>query len=177
MLVKCIDTGEKIDRNKAYKITIVKEDGKTSNKYYSSKEGYDIYISNNYYRRNCIDLIREVMGYALPQMKLPTLTYKKIEEYKDPIGYDVLYNTLLNNKKDIEYAFYNKDFRSEIARVQYLFGIVQNTYMEEWKKKVANKKAEAIKKTEDMEEAIETWETTERKKSVKNLGSYLDDED
>lgn len=177
MQVKCIDTGEKIDRDKAYKITIVKENGKILNKYYSSKEGYDTYTNNIAIRTDCINLIRDIMGYVLPQMKLPTLTYKKIEEYKEPIGYDVLYNTLLTKEKDIKYAFYNKQFDSEIARVQYLFAIVQNNYMPEWRKKVANKKAEALKKTEDMEEAIEEWETTERKKTVKNLGSFLDDED
>ena len=175
MQVKCIDTGEKIDRDEAYKITIVKEDGKTLNKYYSSKEGYDIYISNNYYRRSCIDLIREVMGYALPQMKLPTLTYKKIEEYKEPIGYDVLYNTLLNKKKDIEYAFYNKDFRSEIARVQYLFGIVQNNYMEEWRKKVAEKKL-AEQHVQSESEDISEIDTIERKQEVKDLRSFLDED-
>lgn len=172
MLVKCIDTGEKIDRDKAYKINI---NGK--NKYYSSKEGYDAFVTNNYYRNKSIDLIREVMGYSLPQMQLPTLTYKKVKEYEEPIGLDVLYETLLDKKRDIEYAFYNKTFNSETAKIMYLFAIVQNHYMKFWRKKVAVNKEKAINKSETSEEIDTEWESTERRKSVKDLSNFLDDED
>ena len=166
MLVKCIDTGEKKEKAEAYCLNV---NGK--NKYFSSKEGYELYVTNNHYRYKCIDLIREIMGYVLPQMKLPTLTYKKIEEYKDPIGYDVLYQTLLNKQKDIEYAFYNKQFDSEVARVMYLFAIVQNHYMEEWRKKVAKKRMDS-NIPEDYEEMI----VPEKKQKVKDIRRFLDDE-
>lgn len=169
MLVKCIDTKEKMDRKEAYCLNV---NGK--NRYYSSKEGYEKYINNNFYRNKCIDTIRDIMGYVLPQMKLPTLTYKLVEEFKEPIGYDVLYNTLLAQKKAIEWAFYNKDFGSEIARVQYLFAIVQNHYMEEYRKKATLQRMAAQEKNEaeDPNEMVEG----ERRQAVKDLSNFLNDD-
>ena len=171
MLVKCIDTKEKMERSEAYCLNV---NGK--NKYYSSKEGYEQFIYNNHYRSKSIDLIRDMMGYVLPQMKLPTLTYKKIEEmFKEPIGYDVLYNTLVNYQKDIEWAFQNKEFRSETARVMYLFGIVKSHYMEEWRKKVAEKRTE-VQHVQSESEDVTEIETIDRKQTVKDLRGFLDED-
>ena len=171
MLVKCIDTKEKMERSEAYCLNV---DGK--NKYYSSKEGYERFIYSNHYRNKSIDLIRDIMGYTLPQMQLPTLTYKKIEEmFKEPVGYDVLYNTLVNYQKDIEWAFQNKEFGSETARIMYLFGIVKSHYMEEWRKKVAEKRTET-KRVQSETEDISEIETIDRKQAVKDLRGFLDED-
>jgi len=171
MLVKCLDTKEKMDRSEAYCLNV---NGK--NKYYSSKEGYERFVYNNHYRNKSIDLIRDMMGYVLPQMQLPTITYRKIEEtFKEPIGYDVLYDTLVSQKKNIEWAFQNKEFGSESARVMYLFGIVNNHYMEEWRKKVAKKRAETHHVQSEQEDPEEI-ETIERKQAVKDLRSFLDED-
>ena len=169
MQVKCVDTDDKIDRDLAYKVIV---NGK--NKYYSSKEGYDNCVMNNSYRTDCIKLIREIMGYVFKEMKLPTLTYKKIAEYKEPIGYDVLYNTLVNQKENIEWHLYNKQFDSESKRVAYLFGIVRNHYIEEYQKKIVEKR---MKRTSESEfEDLDEINTIERKQKVKNLSRYLDED-
>ena len=171
MLVKCLDTGEKMEKSEAYCLNI---NGR--NKYYSSKAGYEQFVYNNYYRKKSIDLIRDMMGYVLPQMQLPTLTYKKIEEmFKEPIGYDVLYNTLVSQRQSIEWALQNKEFNSETAKIMYLFGIVKNNYMEEWRKKVAEKRL-AEQHVQSESEDISEIDTIERKQEVKDLRSFLDED-
>lgn len=169
MNVKCIDTGEKLDRNIAYKIVV---NGK--NKYFSSEEGYIKFENNKKYRGKVIDLIRECMGYSKPQMKLPTLTYKKISEYKE-FGYDVLYDTLLINKQDIEWSFQNKDFKSEIAKITYLFAILENHFMEVYRNKLAEIKMLSQHVPSELEDISEI-ESIERKQPVKDLRGFLNED-
>ena len=169
MQVKCIDTGEKMEKTEAYCLNV---NGK--NKYYSSKEGYEKFVFTNHHKNKCVDIIREMMGYVLPQMKLPTFTYRKIEEYRE-LGFDVLYNTLNAQRSNIEWALINKDFGSETAKVMYIFAIVQNNFMEEYRKKETLQKMAAREKisAEDPNEPVES----ERRQAVKDLSSFLDDED
>ena len=171
MLVKCLDTKEKMKKSEAYCLNV---DGK--NKYYSSKEGYEQFEYDNHYRKKSIDLIRDMMGYVLPQMKLPTITYKLIEDtFKEPIGYDVLYNTLVSQQKSVEWAFKNKQFGSETSKIMYLFGIINNTYMDEWRKKVAEKRL-AEQHVQSESEDISEIEMIERKQTVKDLRGFLNED-
>ena len=172
-MATCIDTGEKIDPKLAYVVLSENSKGKTVKKYYSSKEGYEKYTYDNKYRRKCTDLIMEYMGYK-PKMKLPTLTFKLVEEYKDPIGFDVLYETLLSQRNNIEYAFRNKDFGGDIARIQYLFAIIQNSYGEFWRKKVAQERENRI--SDENHDPNEYDESRERRQAVRDIIQFLDDE-
>ena len=169
MNVKCIDTGEKLDRDVAYKVVV---NGR--NKYYSSEEGYKKFESDKEYKNKIIDLIREYLGYK-PQMKLPTLTYKKIEDPYRALGLDVLYYTLVNQRNNIEWALKNKQFTSEIAKINYVFGILQNNYMDEYKKKVAETKAAKYHVKSELEDIAEI-ETIDRKQAVKDLREFIDED-
>ena len=169
MLVKCQDTGEKIDRDVAYKVVT-----KSGNKYYTSKEAYERIQKDKEYRVKVIETIRDYLGYYKPQMLLPTLTYKKIAEYQEPIGYDVLYDTLVNNKKNIIWAFNNKDFKSETAKIMYLFAIIQNNYMNEYRKKVERNRLKNTYSESDPNEMI--TDDKNRKQSIKNIRKWLDED-
>ena len=72
-----------------------------------------------------IDYLLEILEY-IPGMKLPTSTYKKIEEYRETCGFDVLYRTLLAQTDAIKWALENKEFRDEKAKINYIFAILQN---------------------------------------------------
>ena len=128
--------------------------------------------SDKQYREKAIELIRNYMGYYKPEMKLPTLTYKKIQDYKEPIGYDVLCYTLINVERDITWALTNKNFNSETAKIMYLFAIVQNHYMEEYRKKVAEKR-KSYSET-DPNEMITNDKN--RKQNIKDIRKWLDED-
>ena len=172
MQVKCIDTGEKIDRNNAYNVPIINNKGKTINKYYSSEEGYKLYRRNVEYRFKCIDLIMEYMGYQ-KGMRLPTIIYKDMEEY-EMFGFDVLYDTIVCCKEGIEWALRNKDFSSETAKAMYLLKILQNHFMESWRKKVAQEREDKMSETNN--DPNEYDESRERRQAVRNISEFLDDE-
>ena len=171
-LVKCLDTGEKIQKELAYQVPTVNSKGKTVYKYYSSEKSYKTLMRDQEYRRKCTDLMMEYMNYK-PGMKWPTITFKLLEEYKEPIGFDVLYQTLLSERKSIDYAFKNKQFTSETAKIQYLFAILQNAYMPWYRDKVARQRAE---KAELQEDYNHYDDTRSRKQTVRNIRKFISDD-
>lgn len=123
--VKLQDTGEVSTSDKAFKAP--------NNKYYSSEEVYNAIVEEYKEKCNCINALKENLGYA-ENMRLPTIAYKFIEEYRDSFGFDALFATIIAQKGAIEWALRNRDFNSEVAKIKYIFAIIQNNVMTEYKK-------------------------------------------
>lgn len=71
------------------------------------------------------DYLIELLRYG-PGMKLPTITYRKIEEYRETCGFEVLFETIKQQSKSIQWALDNKEFINEVAKICYIFAIIQN---------------------------------------------------
>ena len=130
--VKLQDTGEWSTSDVAYKAP--------NKKYYSCEEAFLNREKSTSYRFQCIDKLMDIMGYQ-PGMKLPTIAYKMINEYEKPYGFDVLLETMEDQKKNMQWALNNKQFTSETSKVRYLFAIIQNNAMDSWQKKVRTERA------------------------------------
>lgn len=121
--VKLQDTGDYSTSDVSYKAP--------NGKYYSSKESYEKLLNEHKMRTKCVDKIVDLFGLK-PGMKLPTLFYKRINELAI-YGFEVVYNTIVNNESSITWALENKEFNSEVGKVQYIMAIVQNNINEEYK--------------------------------------------
>ena len=140
---KLQDTGESVPVDQAFRAP--------NKKYYSSEAAWQKVVINKEYRSKCVDFLMSLLDYK-EGMKLPTITYKKIQEY-EPYGLDVLYATMLSQQSSCEWALQNKDFRQETAKIFYLFAIFQNHIMDEYKQKVQAEKSkrQAEKQVENAE--------------------------
>ena len=165
--IKCVDTGELSTSDLAYKAP--------NGKYYSSEANYKQWEENKTYRLKCIDKMYEIMGYK-PKMILPTYFFKKLKEFEG-VGYLALYNTMITQSKSIEWALKNKDFGSETAKVMYITAILNNNVMDEYKKIVAEKRAN--KKVDEIADEISFMENLVNRndRKTKDISKWLEDED
>lgn len=161
--VKLQDTGGFGDSAINYKA----ENGK----YYTSENAYLIIKTNKEYRQKCIDKIAEVLDYQLG-MKLPTVTFKKLNEF-EVYGYDVVYETIIQQSGAIDWALQNKQFNQETAKIFYIMAIIQNNIMTEYKKKIAKNKQQD-KKITTIDVEIEDIKVTS--KQTKDISKWLEDE-
>ena len=163
--VKIQDTGQYGNSEEAFRAP--------NKKYYSSEEAWQNIQLNNQYRDKCIQFVMDLLGYR-PGMKLPTLTYKKIKEYEEPYGLDVLYETMLSCEQSCTWALQNKQFTGEVAKIMYIFAIFQNNAMDQWKKKVAKKRDLYIAESQSKDFATE--DVVEYVPKVKNdIRRFLND--
>lgn len=165
-LVNCFDTGGKIDRDKAY----IQELAHNKKRFWSSHAAYETWVKDNDAREACIETLKEILGYDQAQMKLPTLTYKKIAEYA-VYGFDVLLNTINRQTQAFHWALTNKQFNSETAKVQYFFAIINNNIMDEYKLKKNNQKTKEVQ--EKQAEYLEDIQIVNRKQSSTNISQWL----
>lgn len=161
--VKIQDTGQYGSSDEAFRAP--------NKKYYSSEEAWQKIQLNNTYREKCVEFVMDLLGYQ-PGMKLPTLTYKKIREYENPYGLDVLYETMCAQKNACLWALQNKQFNGETAKIMYLFAIFQNNAMEQWKRKVAARREVAIaERQSNVDEDIVEYIPQEKK----DIRRFVDD--
>ena len=162
--VKCVDTGEFKPKSEAWRPP-------NSKKYYSSQEAWNNIQKQIKIKDECIDYLMDVLGYK-PGMKLPTITYKKIEEYREPYGFDVLLDTMQQQSRQIEWALKNKNFQNETGKIMYLFAIFQNHAIEAWRNNDARENA-TNRKQEVLPSNLELSENTYNK-TTKNITKFLD---
>jgi len=98
-------------------------------KYYINKETYNKTKKDAEYRNLCIDTICEIANYVI----VPPILNKIINSLGKAIGYDVLYETILKNKKKFIWANENKEFDSEVHRLLYYQGILKNSAIDVYK--------------------------------------------
>ena len=95
-------------------------------KYYSSKEVWEFLHHENELRIKCLEKLSEYMGYTNVQ-QLPTIANKRVKEFKDRWGYDVLLTTIEEQEDRIRKAM-TKNFESDGSAVIYIFAIL-NSYI------------------------------------------------
>lgn len=136
--VKLQDTGECTTSDKAWKAP--------NGKYWSSESVYNKYSNNNTYRQKSIDFICEKLNAAI----VPTYLCKRLKDFPD---YEVVYETLVDQEKVIDWAIENKGFNKEINAIQYIMAIVSNTYNDT--EKVLKHKKELLMKQTKITETYE----------------------
>ena len=166
--VKLQDTGEFGINTQAYQAQ--------NKKYYSSKEAYQKIARNAEYRAKCIDGMYALLEYK-DFMKLPTYFYKRLSECEG-YGYDVVYHCMKKKARDIQWAIHNKEFNSEVGKMQYIWAILNNYMNDALKQVVAERRAEEKKnKTSAVEESVNVdLEIPEVKQSTVNISKFLEDE-
>ena len=130
MLVKCKSCGEKVDRDKAYKIVV---NGK--NNYYCSEDEYSKLKENQLIKNNTYSVIYEIFGRRVTN----TILFKEIGELDKIYTYKTILSYLNDNKTYLE-SVMSKDFSSEYAKIRYFTAILKNNlsdYKEE--KKIPDK--------------------------------------
>lgn len=159
--VRCQDTGQMQNKENSWQAP--------NKKYYSSEEAYNQLQIAKEYRKQVVELIMEILGYEAG-MKLPTIYYKKIEEYREPYGFEVLYECVKNQRSAIEWVLNNKEFKSEVQQGLYIMAVIQNNINDEFKRFKAKQKR--IKK-ENKQEA--PYEFTGKAKKYKDVTDLVGD--
>ena len=114
--VKCVATGEKGTSDIFYKSS----DGK----WFKSESVYHNWQRNTKYYKLCKEMLLNYLGIGEGE-PFPTLLTKKLKEYKT-IGYNILYSTIIENSRSIEWALQNKNFRNLTGKIMYIFAIISN---------------------------------------------------
>lgn len=155
--------GEYGDSDTAYKV---------EKKYYTSKEAYESYQNDNLNRQKVIILIHSLLGYEEHQM-IPTIFLKKLKEWK-PYGYDVVLQTLEDNASSVEWALQNKNFDSEIRKVQYISSIIANHLVDTEKKMKREKRSIGLMSNVVI---IDDFVDLNNTQKTKDISRFLEDED
>ena len=143
--VKLQDTGEYSTSDVAYHAP--------DKKYYSSEAAYKKVVTNNLYRKKCIDGMYELLEYK-EFMKIPTYFYKRLKECEG-YGYDVVYRCMQIKAKDIRWAIHNKEFNTEVGKMMYIWAILNNSMNDALKEVVAERREEEKKlKDTKIEESV-----------------------
>ncbi len=151
MLVKCWDIGEKRPREEAYKAP--------NKKYYSCEEAYLNMVNQTEWRNKCTEYMQEIMGYDA-DMKLPTRWYKFLNEFAK-YGFDVVYDTIDVNKNTFLWALDNKSFKNDSHALSYFNAIIQNSIMEQYRKKKLREKAEQQRRQDEIHIETENIATSD----------------
>ena len=133
-LVKFYDTGEKGDKDTGYHAP----DGKN----YSCKAGYERIANERKYWKMCAEWVTDLFGYQ-KGMKPNTYIYRLLQELQ-PYGYEVVYDTLVDQNESILWALNTKFFKNETMKIKYVFAIVNNNILDMYKKKQRDNKAKVV---------------------------------
>lgn len=165
--VKCYATGE-IGTDK----TFVRID----NKWFRDKATYEKWRVNNDYRWKTVDLIAEILGYQKGQV-FPTVVHKKLKELEF-YGYRCVYETILRQRKTIQWYMENKDFDSDYNRIAYMFAIIKNNINDVYRdmKKLADEKHRRAKKVNALDIA-DPMEVENAGTVAKNISKWLEDDE
>lgn len=167
MLVKCQDTGEKIDKSLAYC-----DSSSGKNKYYSSKKAFDLIKDNKENRKLCIDMMYSFLDYE-SFMKIPTLFYRRLNEWEG-YSFKVVAEAMIISEDAIRFTIRNKQFVSETAKIMYCCAIIENKLNDALKK---IKREEKLKNSvvENVIEDIDLSSVGKQMKKGNGVGSLLGD--
>ena len=103
-------------------------------KYFTCEERANKWKIDQTFRPLCIDALIEALGYKKGE-KIPSFLFKKLKEYEvASIGYEVLLATIKDERKNIQWAINNKEFKNEIGKISYIFAILSNHWKDSKKK-------------------------------------------
>lgn len=158
MLVKCKGCGQKIDRDKAYKMVINEK-----NNYYCNETEYNNIILTQKIRNGILETINDIFGYKI----INTLLYKELKEVYQVYTYSLVYDYLIENKVKLS-KLMNKDFNNEYGRIRYFSTILKNN-LNDFKQ---FEKFEDIKNSSNIETVEIKYTPIKRKKS---LSDYINE--
>ncbi len=157
--VKCRITEEYGDSEDFYKA----KDGR----YYKSKEIYINYKREDLARRKTNTLLMEFLKLR----SYPPMLGKLIKELHQDYSYEVIYLTVVNCKKNIQYALSNKHFNSQFAMIRYIGAILKNNIPEVYKF-CQMKKNSKTKKIDIDKDVFENQRTNTKEK--KDISKWLE---
>lgn len=117
MLVKCKYCGEKIDRNRAFKVTV-----NDKNSYYCSEAEY---VELHEYQR-LRDSAYCKINYIFGRKVTNTILFKEIGELASVYTYKKIIS-YLNSNESYLIGVMNKGFNSEYAQIRYFTAILKNS--------------------------------------------------
>ena len=161
--VNCVATGEKGTSDTFYK----SPDGK----WFKSETVYQAWQKNNKYYKLCVEILFNYLEIKEGE-PFPTFLTKKLKEYKS-MGYDILYDTIIENQSTIEWALANKTFKNTTGKIMYIFAIISNRIYDVRKRKQVIKKlnAKPPKADEVFADDLDIVSCPE----VKNISEWLED--
>lgn len=117
MLVKCQSCGNRIERDKAFKIVV----GKV-NKYYCNENEYLEIEEKKKLKKNTFDEIFKCFNRKITNSAL----FGEISELEKIYGYEKIYKYIADNSDYISSVITSKDFVSEYAQIRYFAAILKN---------------------------------------------------
>lgn len=117
MLVKCKSCGNKIERDKSFKIVI---SGK--NYYYCNEEEYKSIVKNKELKDNTYETIYQIFQYKVTN----TTLFKEINSLLPIYEYEMIYHYLLDNKEYLTNVL-QKSFQNEYSKIRYFSAILKNS--------------------------------------------------
>lgn len=165
--VKCKRCGKSEDIEKAYLHVHITKSGNKQNKYYCTKECYDIVQNDIYMLKQCQYFVDEVFGYTV----IGNQKNKCLKELTDA-GYtrEEVYDCMLELKSTIIDALeYRKDIEDENQRVLYLYAIVKSKIKQITKNNKLIKKQQNEKKKYEEDFYIEEIKIKKPKTTRKGL--------
>ena len=160
--VKCQDTGEYSTSDCAYRAA--------NGKYWSSEAAYQQWVENKEWRQKSIDVLFEILGYQ-PEMTVPGVLWKNFAKY-EKMGYETVYETIIGERKNIEWALHNKTFNNESGMIMYVCRILENHMMDYYKVIQATKRQKKINEAMQLPQDLEIQN---KKQESKDISRFLED--
>ena len=104
-------------------------------------------------------------------MTVPGVLWKNFAKY-EKMGYETVYETIVGERKNIEWALQNKAFKSESGMIMYVCKILENHMMDYYKT------IQAVKKQKQINEAMQLPEDIEiqnKKQGSRDISRFLED--
>lgn len=163
---KCQVTGEEGTTDIFYKA----ENGK----YYKSKEVYEVWNKENEDRKKVIEKFAvDFLDYQ-PGQVFPTVLTKKLKELEF-YGYDVINKTIDKTYNSILYAIQYKEFKSDVAKISYIFAIIKNNINDVYKQTVQQEKEKKDEIAHEIDNSVDI-DNIQTSHKEKNIKKWLEDE-
>ena len=145
------------------------------NKYYKSEEVYYRHMREERSRKKLIDfIVFEVLNYKRKQ-NIPSLLFKRIKELNKKYSYRVIYETFVQNRKNISYWLnLENKFKNETGKINYMMAIIKNN-IEKIDQLWSKRQKSQIKNQAKVDTSTINETTTIEKEIDKGISDFLDD--
>lgn len=120
--VKCKICGEKIEKETAFCITKINDNGRKTNSYFCSEQEYEKNKRNKELWLENMRVFDAIIGYTCIN-KVKTNEFKMLEEH---YSREQIYNCLIKNADEIKMYLEQKNIIEEYGRIKYIFSCIRN---------------------------------------------------